>query len=62
MYLRFTSSPEPIFDPREDVDNTISMFTGGRASWPSGLSEMMDRIAKRLEDVKKSGRTADELP
>jgi len=38
MYLRFTSSPEPIFDPREDVDNTISMFTGGRASRPSGLS------------------------
>jgi hypothetical protein len=26
------------------------------------LSEMMDRIAKELEDVKKSVRVADELP
>jgi hypothetical protein len=26
------------------------------------LSEIMDRIAKGLEDVKKSARAADELP
>jgi hypothetical protein len=64
QFPRSSSQREPLKKPRSgdsrrhaDMSVLISQACLGRH-----LSEMMDRICKGPEDVKKSVRAADELP